>query len=342
MKTRDGWALWIVMTGSCLAWADVQPATDILVTVQGKNPEQIWLRSIQMDHCEIPAERLVSGSSTGTATAVAAPYDNITNADNLDLNLFAGRNGEDPPEWRITHLGGKSLYRDNNGEQPDFFVFETNGNDAIVIQAILPDGSLGRGVDIPTSTWGDTGLRVTASVHGNQKIMGLCWSLTDLLDGQGRPLTIAQAISGILITSPDLDPACFCAVMGPPANQPPHVDVGEDIYLLVPATLAPLSGTVTDDGQGDPNGYLSYRWAWLEGPGPVLFEPNAFVLSPVVSLQGGPGEYVLELSATDGILESTGQVTVYLQAAEGMGQVVRASVEISGHKHRIERASSST
>jgi len=321
MKIRDVSALWIVTICSGLAWADVQPVTDILVRVQGQNPEQIWLCSIQINDHEILAQQLVSGSSVGVATAVGAPYNDITNADNLDLNLFAGRNAEDPPEWRITNLGGKALYRDNNGEQPDFFLFETNGNDAIGVQAILPDGSPGRVVDIPTSAWGDTGLRITASVHRNQKIMGLCWSLTDLLDGQGRPLTSSQAISGIQITSPGLDPACLCAVMGPPANQAPLVDAGEDVFLSFTETMVTLSGTLTDDGGGDPNGYLSYQWAWLEGPGPVLFEPNAFVLSPVVSLHGGPGVYVLELSATDGKLESADQVTVYLEAEERMGQV---------------------
>jgi len=307
---------------SLWAWADIQPVSDIVVSRQAGNPEQIWLNAVQVNDLEILADQLVTGTSTGTATAGGPPYSDITNADNLDLNLFAARNNEEPAEWRITNLGGHALYWDTNGEQPDFVLFETNGNDDILVQAILPDGSLGHGLDISKSTWGDTGLLITASVHKNQRIAGLTWSLTDLLDTQGLPLTGDQSIAGILITSPGLDPACFCAVQGSAANQSPQVEAGESLSLFVPDNAAVLAGTVTDDGLGDPNGYLFYQWAWKEGPGQVIFEPNSFVLSPSVTLMGGPGVYVLELIASDGVLESADQLTINLQSSEMVGRVV--------------------
>lgn len=320
---KIGWLvpLLCVIFGLC-ARGDIQPVSDIVVSVQAGNPEHIWLAAVQIKDLEISTDRLVNGHSTGMATAAVPLYNEITNADNMDLNLFAARNNEDPPEWRITDLGGHALYWDTNGDQPDFLLFETNGNDDIQVQAILPDGSLGQEVAISKSMWGDTGLRITASTHTNQKIKGMAWSLTDLLDAQGLPLTGFQAIAGIQITSPGLDPACFCAVQGAMANQLPQVEAGESIDLLVPDNAALLSGTVTDDGQGDPNGYLFYQWAWKEGPGEVIFEPNCFVLSPSVILLGGPGIYVLELTATDGTLESSDQVTLYLQSTDIMGRIV--------------------
>ena len=320
MKCRYLFTLWTTVVCVSLAQSDVRPVSDVLV--QQTDAGEIWLRSIRVNDYEVPVAQLVTGASTGVATAVPAPFNRITNADNLDLNVFAGRNREDPAEWRITGLGGQASYWDSNGEQPDFFLFETNGNDDIDVQAILADGLLGRAVSIPKSIWGDTGLRITASVHKNQKIMGLSWSLTDLLDGQGRPLTNDQSIQGIQITSPGLDPACFCAVQAAVVNQTPLVDAGEDLTLFVPETSVTLSGAVSDDGWDEPNGYLQHQWSWLEGPGPVVFEPNAFVLSPLVVLQGGPGVYVLELNATDGALDATDQVTVYLQAVQDARPVV--------------------
>ena len=321
-KTSFAVAILCVLIGSVCAWGDIRPVSDIVVSRQPEDPERIWLDVVQIHDFEVGVNQLVTGQSTGKATAGGPPYSEITNADNMDLNLFAARNKENPPEWRITNFGGQTLYWDINGEQPDFLLFETNGNDDVQIQAILFDGSLGQGVDIAKSTWGDTGLRITASVHTNQKIKGLSWSVTDLLDAQGLPLPPSQAISGIQITSPGLDPACFCAVQGAAANQAPQVEAGESMALFVPDDVAILSGTVTDDGQGDPNGYLSYQWVWQEGPGQIVFEPNSFVLSPSVTLLGGPGIYVLELVASDGLMESSDLVTVYLQSGDITGQVV--------------------
>lgn len=320
MKCTYSLALWATLICAGWARADVEPVSDVLV--QRAQSGELWLRSVRVNDYEVPAAYLVTGHSTGVATAVPAPFNRITNADNLDLSLFAGRNREDPPEWRITDLGGRSFYWDSNGENPDFFLFETNGNDDIDLRAILADGSLGQVVGVPRSTWGDTGLRIAGAVHKNQKIMGLSWSLTDLLDGQGRPLTSDQPIMGAQISSPGLDPACFCAVEAAVVNRAPQVDAGEDIALFVPETGAILSGAVSDDGWGEPNGYLLHQWSWLEGPGPVAFEPNAFGLAPAVTLLGGPGLYVLELTATDGALESTDQVTVYLQSAQAAGVVL--------------------
>jgi hypothetical protein len=105
-------------------------------------------------------------------------------------------------------------------------------------------------------------------------------------------------------------------------NQAPNVEAGDDLFLWLPDSEALLAGSITDDGQGHPEGYLHYRWSWLEGPGPVLFEPNAFALEPAVILEGGPGVYVLELSATDGDLSAADQVTIYLNEKTDVASIV--------------------
>ncbi|MHC4749937.1 MAG: hypothetical protein ACYTFW_08690, partial [Planctomycetota bacterium] len=147
------------------------------------------------------------------ATAQPAPYDDITNADDFDLNLFAGRADEIPPTHQIKELGGQSAWKDTNGDNPDFFLFETGGNQDINIEAILPAGTIGQSVTVPESTWGDTGLDITTSgPHNGQSISGIAFAITDLLDQNGSNLTNSSVIEGIQISSPGYDPSGFYAV----------------------------------------------------------------------------------------------------------------------------------
>jgi hypothetical protein len=69
VKVRNLFALWIVAVFSGLACADVQPISEVLVTVQPTDSEQIWLRAVRVGDYEVPAEQLVTGNSTGAATA---------------------------------------------------------------------------------------------------------------------------------------------------------------------------------------------------------------------------------------------------------------------------------
>ncbi|MBN1846209.1 MAG: lamin tail domain-containing protein, partial [Sedimentisphaerales bacterium] len=93
------------------------------------------------------------------------------------------------------------------------------------------------------------------------------------------------------------------------ANHPPKVDAGADRILTMPLSRLTLDASVTDDGQGDPNGFLRLEWSQVDGPAAVRFEPNAFVEDPVARLPQ-IGNYLLELYATDGALEATDQVAV--------------------------------
>jgi hypothetical protein len=196
--------------------AAVTPITDITIT-QIDNPNgtpNFMLESITIGSYTATVQRLVTGVSEGVATAQPAPYDDITNADSFDLNLFAGRATENPPTHTITSFGGKSVWVNTNGDNPDFFIFETGGNQDINIAAVLPGGTIGQSVTVATATWGNTGLSITTSgPHNGQSISGIALALTDLLDQNGNNLTNDSVIEGIQIDSDGYDPSLVCAVL---------------------------------------------------------------------------------------------------------------------------------
>jgi hypothetical protein len=92
----------------------------------------------------------------------------------------------------------------------------------------------------------------------------------------------------------------------PPVNQAPTVAAGDDQTLELPAT-ATLDGTVSDDGL--PAGStLSSTWSEFSGPGTVtLGDPGDVDTTATFS---EAGTYVLHLTATDGDLSTTDDVTV--------------------------------
>lgn len=97
----------------------------------------------------------------------------------------------------------------------------------------------------------------------------------------------------------------------PAGNQPPDVDAGSDTEITMPANSLVLDGTVTDDGLGNPDGYLARQWSKLSGPGDVEFQPSATVEDPTATFQLYKyGTYVLQLYATDGELDDFDTVTI--------------------------------
>ncbi len=92
-------------------------------------------------------------------------------------------------------------------------------------------------------------------------------------------------------------------------NQPPVVSAGSNQTVTLPSG-ASLNGTVTDDGL--PTGSLSSTWSKVSGPGSVTFA-NVSAVDTVATF-GSPGVYVLRLSATDGALSSSDDVTITVDA----------------------------
>jgi RHS repeat-associated protein len=91
------------------------------------------------------------------------------------------------------------------------------------------------------------------------------------------------------------------------ANQPPSVSAGPSQGIFYPQTSAILNGSASDDGL--PAGsHLTVQWSKLVGPGTVAFsQPTQTSTQATFSL---PGNYVLQLSASDGQYTSTGTTLV--------------------------------
>jgi RHS repeat-associated protein len=93
-----------------------------------------------------------------------------------------------------------------------------------------------------------------------------------------------------------------------PVNRAPAVDAGADIHFVNAQMSAMLNGIVTDDGlpAGAP---LAITWSKLSGPGTATFAaPNARSGNVTFSASG---EYILQLSATDGALTTTDTLAVH-------------------------------
>ena len=92
-----------------------------------------------------------------------------------------------------------------------------------------------------------------------------------------------------------IDDIEISGIPGPPVNQAPVVNAGDDQSVTLPA-LATLNGTVSDDGL--PVGAsVDVSWARVSGPGTVSFG-NASAAGTTASFSAA-GTYVLRLSASD-------------------------------------------
>ena len=90
-------------------------------------------------------------------------------------------------------------------------------------------------------------------------------------------------------------------------NQSPKVNAGADQNITLPAT-ANLSGTASDDGLPNPPSVLSYSWSKIWGPGTVMFGTSS-VPNTTASFSAA-GTYVLRLTASDGVLTSSDDLSV--------------------------------
>jgi len=99
-------------------------------------------------------------------------------------------------------------------------------------------------------------------------------------------------------------------------NAAPNVNAGNNRTITLPATTT-LSGTASDDGQPVPPGRLTINWTRASGPGTVTFSTPT--TAATVASFGAAGTYVLRLTASDGALSRSDDVTVTVNAATGGG-----------------------
>ena len=92
-------------------------------------------------------------------------------------------------------------------------------------------------------------------------------------------------------------------------NQPPTANAGPDQEITLPG-VALMNGSATDDGL--PRGsVLETIWSFVSGPGPVVF-PDATLLN-ATAIFSVPGTYVLRLTASDGKLSASDEMTVVVK-----------------------------
>jgi len=163
------------------------------------------------------------------------------------------------------------------------------------LEATLSDGSASPFVDRSISSgiltgavYGVYSIRYKAASNGQNLIIK--WTSDDTIYLLGN-VTLQAASLG---------------ASGPIANQAPNVNAGTDQSVTLPS-VANLAGTATDDGLPLPP-VLTTTWSTVSGPGTVTFgDPNALSTTASFSVDG---VYVLRLTASDGVLSSTDDVTV--------------------------------
>jgi hypothetical protein len=98
-----------------------------------------------------------------------------------------------------------------------------------------------------------------------------------------------------------------------PNNMPPCANAGPDQTIFI-SSLATLQGKASDDGDPNPPGALTTTWSKVSGPGTVTFD-NAS--TPITAARFSvAGTYVLRLTANDGQLQSSDEMTITVQTPE--------------------------
>lgn len=100
----------------------------------------------------------------------------------------------------------------------------------------------------------------------------------------------------------------------PGTNQPPVVNAGPDQTITLPAAAA-LDGTASDDGL--PSGSVTTLWSKVSGSGTVTFA-NGNAVDTTASFSTS-GTYVLRLTANDGSLSSSDDITIVVNPAPSGG-----------------------
>ena len=216
----------------------IVPITSVSTTSFG-SPEQIVLDSFTAGGILYStATDLVTGTSVKTdGSALNGRV--IGDQDNFDLNLYFTRGGSGEYGWETISFGGEN-WSNSNGDEADFFIFESGGNDSVSIRPIFTDGLVGqfvvfsvKGGDL--TNWGDTGVPITVGPRAGQNIFGMAFAITDLVDADGVALTNSTVIMGLDFDAPGTDIASISAV------------AVADVYNLTVTTPSGLGGTLTFD-----------------------------------------------------------------------------------------------
>jgi PKD repeat protein len=136
--------------------------------------------------------------------------------------------------------------------------------------------------------------------------------------------TITITVTGGGDPDPNPDPE-------PGDNRAPRVAAGPGQTIATRAT-AQLAGQATDDGLPNPPGALTVRWNLRRGPG-TAFLDNAASLQTGVAFSE-PGVYVLQLTANDGQLSASDDLTVTVGRTRPSPRPLRLIFRAAPHRVR--------
>jgi len=218
--------------------AAVGPVTGITTDNPPGSPPYNIL-SITVGSYTVTVDRLATGTTThGSIGGTPCPE-----MDDWDINTALDWNLGGGDYWTISFGGGP--WKNSNGDNPDFFLFEYGGSQTPDIAAILPGGGLGQTVTIPDQ-WANLGYSRVAAASGDpvsgsgdgQSLEGMSWAITDLLDAAGNPLTNNSVIEGIAIVNRNgIDPIGFFAVVGDAPEPEPVRQLDADGLVVIEAEL---------------------------------------------------------------------------------------------------------
>jgi RHS repeat-associated protein len=115
-------------------------------------------------------------------------------------------------------------------------------------------------------------------------------------------------------------------------NRPPAASAGPDQMVVPPADTVSLSGVVADDGL--PAGALTASWTKVSGTGEVVFaNPAAAQTTATFTAEG---VYVLRLTASDGELQASDDVTVAVDSVLLSLEPSRAGPNVRGTSQSLK------
>ncbi len=146
-------------------------------------------------------------------------------------------------------------------------------------------------------------------------------AITLIVDGSGR--RVAEAWNGDAAAAPLLH-----VEFSGGGNTAPVVDAGQDVAITLPTSVVALDGTVSDDGLPE-TGQLSVTWSHVggTGTGTVTFD-DANAVDTAATFSADAGSYILRLTATDGDLTTSDEMTVQVYA-EGTVSAVSSITQVN-------------
>src|SRR6267142_77800 len=205
--------------------------------------------------------------------------------DNLHLDLMTFEKEGKPQMPGIPEYGPVNSFPQNDYYQGS-------------INAFYPLSQTGSALP-PAFRFGDTKVFVASSEFDSTMTMAPLAALFAnlLMAGQAPP---ASYLPG---GTEHLNPI---TAFGTPTNRAPVVEAGWAQTITMPDNNAQLDGQMVDDGLSGSG--VTTTWSVVSGSGSVTFD-NANLLNATATFSNG-GVYVLRLTANDGLLTTTDDVTI--------------------------------